>query len=54
MFLIFAIVWSIFGSSEVQWWDSYWENNEKMEYKRCLIENETNDDDVSEKDFASH
>ena len=26
MFLIFAIVWQIFGSSEVQPWDNYWED----------------------------
>ena len=51
MFLIFAIVWSVFGSSEVQWWDLYWENDEKTEYKRILNENEINDDGALEKDL---
>ena len=51
MFLIFAIVWSIFGASEVQWWDLYWENDKTMKYKRILNENETNDDDVLEEGF---
>ena len=34
MFLIFAIVWQIFGSSEVQPWDSYWAYERNTDYTR--------------------
>ena len=51
MFLIFAIVWSLFGSSEVQWWNLYWENDKTMKYKRIQNENETNGDDFPGEGF---
>ena len=34
MFLIFAIVWQIFGSSEIQPWDSYWAYERNTDYTR--------------------
>ena len=34
MFLIFAIVWQIFGSSEIQPWDSYWSYERNTDYTR--------------------
>ena len=41
MFLIFGIVWTIFGSSEVQWWDTYWlpEGN-SVDYHRMYDKSE--------------
>ena len=45
MFLVFAIVWTIFGSSEVQWWDTYWlpegdcVNYNRM-YEKSEVDNE--------------
>ena len=52
MFLIFAIVWSIFGSSEVQWWDSYWEKDGNKEYKKYVTKSTTREDRSSlENDF---
>ena len=41
MFLVFAIVWTIFGSSEVQWWDTYWQSEAKMEYRKLGDEDDT-------------
>ena len=43
MFFIFAIVWHVFGSSEVQAWDSYW-TNEKYEYLQNIEDKEESQD----------
>ena len=42
MFLVFAIVWTIFGSSEVQWWDTYWQSDAKIEYRKLGEDDTTN------------
>ena len=49
MFLVFAIVWQIFGSSEVQEWDSYWEH-EKYMHLRNIEDNNVSDEETIEKD----
>ena len=52
IFLIFAVVWQIFGSSEVQPWDSYWVGEQNVDYTRieenCKCDEKTmeNGDDV--------
>ena len=50
MFLLFAIVWAIFGSSEVQWWDTYWQSEKRQGYKKLTITNITRDDDNDSED----
>ena len=49
MFLVFAIVWQIFGSAEVQEWDSYWEN-EKYMHLRNIEDCNDSDEETIEKD----
>ena len=51
MFLVFAIVWTIFGSSEVQWWDTYWQSEAKMEYRKLGEDDTKNATRISEEEF---
>ena len=51
MFLVFAIVWTIFGSSEVQWWDTYWQYEAKMEYRKLGTDDTTNAARILEEEF---
>ena len=44
MFLIFAIVWQLFGSSEVQSWDNYWEDG-KYKNLRNIQDNSESDEE---------
>ena len=55
MFLIFAIVWQIFGSSEVQPWDYYGEvgkynqmdsNIDNIEYRNIDSNGETDEETI--------
>ena len=52
MFLIFAMVWQIFGSSEIQPWDSYWVYDRNVDYthieENSKLDEETmnNDEDI--------
>ena len=39
MFLLFAIVWTIFGSSEIQPWNTYWQLNNKQQYGHAKFSN---------------
>ena len=49
MFLIFAMVWQIFGSSEVQPWDSYWVCEKNVDYT-CIEDNSEDDEETLEND----
>ena len=51
MFLVFAIVWTIFGSSEVQCWDTYWQSEAKMEYRKLGEDDTKNATRISEEEF---
>ena len=50
MFLIFAIVWTIFGSSEVQWWNTYWQHEGNPEYYNPMYD-KIREDAMPDKDF---
>ena len=50
MFLIFAIVWQIFGSSEVQSWDNYWEDNKYQNLRNIQGNSESDEETIQNSD----
>ena len=50
MFLICAIVWTTFGSSEVQWWNTYWQHEGNQEYYNPVYD-KIREDEMPDKDF---
>ena len=47
---MFAIVWTIFGSSEVQWWNTYWQHEGNPEYYNPMYD-KIREDAMPDKDF---